>query len=773
MKKFYQYIFLLVSFSALSQNVQVDSSTYTPQELIENVLINSSCIENLVVTNVSGGDFGSTDKSYGYFDANGSSFPLQRGIVLSTGKLNNVGGPNNSLSDDDAPNWAGDSDLETILNESNTLNATIIEFNFSVPANQISFDYIFASEEYQENNSSTCQYSDLFGFLIRKESGGDYTNIALVPTTQTPVKVTTVHSGVSGQCPPINEAYFGSWNSNSAPINFNGQTAVLTATANIIPDEIYHVKLVIADEQNFRYDSAVFLEAGSFRLGTNLGTDRLRATGNSLCGNETITLSAFQTNVLSYKWFKNGNLLSASTASDYEVYSEGVYNVEVLLDNGCISYGSIQIEYSPLPVAVDSSLVQCDTDGVFDGLTTFNLTEINETLINNIPNRELKFYTSLTSAQNSINDVNGTAFNNSSNPQIVYAQLIDTASNCFDIAELTLSVSTSTANDAVLEYCDSDGTEDGFYNFTLSDANADVLSSLPSTFTLNYYETYQDALLEVNPLAANYTNTTPYNQTIFARVENGNDCHGINRVELIVHKLPQIVTEEQRQYCLNSFPGTITLDSGIINGFTPVLSYDWSTGETTSQIQVNMPGIYTVNVTNANGCSKLRTITVVPSNIATFDSVEIIDGVENNTVTIFVSGEGEYEYALDNEFAGYQDSNLFSGVKSGFHTVYVRDKNDCGTVEKNIAVIGFPKFFTPNGDGYNDTWHVDAINTPNQVNSEIYIFDRFGKLIIKLSPSSAGWDGTFNGVNTPSSDYWFYIKLQNNKVFRGHFSLRR
>ena len=773
MKKFNQFIFLCLSFAALSQNVQVSSSAYTPQELIENVLINSACIENLVVTNVVGGDFNSTEKSYGYFDANGSSFPLKRGIVLSTVKLANVGGPNDSLSDDDASNWGGDSDLETILNESNTLNATLIEFNFSAQASQISFNYIFASEEYQENNSSTCQYSDLFGFLIRKESGGDYTNIALVPTTQTPVKVTTVHSGVPGECAPINEAYFGGWNSNSAPINFNGQTAVLTATANIIPNEIYHVKLVIADEKNYRYDSAVFLEASSFKLGTDLGIDRLRATNTSLCDDETLTLSALQNNALSYKWFKNGKLLSGNTGFELEVENEGLYSVEVLLDNGCTSYGSIRIEYSPLPIAIDSNLVQCDDDGVFDGLTTFNLTEINETLINNVDNREVKFYTSLTSAQNSMGDIDGTAFTNTSNPQVVYAQLIDTITKCFDLAEITLSVSTSTANDAVLESCELDGTEDGFFNFTLSDADATVLFGLSSTFTLNYYETYQDALLEINTLAANYTNKTPYKQTLFVRVENGNDCHGINKVELVVLELPQIVIQEERIYCLNTFPSPITLDGGVINGFTPVLYYDWSTGEKTHEIQVNTPGVYTVTVSNSNGCSKLRTITVLPSNTATFDSIDIVDGVENNTVTIFVSGEGEYEYALDTEFTEYQDSNVFSGVAPGFHTVYVRDKNDCGTAKEKIAIIGFPKFFTPNGDGYNDTWHVYGINTPDQENSEIFIFDRFGKLLIKLSPSSAGWDGTVNGVSSPSSDYWFYIKLQNNKIFRGHFSLRR
>ena len=630
MKKFNQFIFLLVSFTALSQNVQVSSSAYTPQELIENVLINSSCVDNLMVTNVVGGNFNSIEKSYGYFDANGSSFPLQNGIVLSTGKLNNVGGPNDSLSDDDAPNWGGDSDLETILNESNTLNATIIEFNFSASANQISFNYVFASEEYQENNSSTCQYSDLFGFLIRKENGGLYTNIALVPTTETPVKVTTVHSGVQGGCDPINEAYFGSWNSNSAPINFNGQTAVLTATANIIPNEIYHVKLVIADEQNFRYDSAVFLEASSFKLGTDLGIDRLIENNNSLCGDETTTLSAFQDNVLSYQWFKNNTPVYGNTSSTFEVENEGIYSVEVLLDNGCTSYGSIQIEYSPLPIAIDTSMVQCDDDGLFDGITTFNLTEINETLINSTPNRETKFYTSLTAAQNSIDEIDGSVFNNTTNPQIVYVQLIDTNTNCFGISALTLSVSTTTGTDTVLKSCDSDGNEDGIFNFNLTDADAAVLSNLPISYTVSYYETYQEALLETSSLPSNYTNTTAYNQIIFARIENGNDCHGINQVELIVEELPSLLVGEQQQYCLNSFPSTITLDSGIINGLPNSFSFNWSTGETTPQIQVNSPGIYTVTVSNTSGCSKLRTVTVLPSNIATFDSIDIVDGVENN-----------------------------------------------------------------------------------------------------------------------------------------------
>ena len=299
--------FILASLSLGAQNIQVDSQSYTAQELIEDILIDSDCIANVSVTNVVGGDFGTSDLSYGYFDASGTTFPFQSGIVLSTGRLNNVPGPNTSLSDDDAPNWSGDSDLETVLNESNTLNATIIEFDFTSLATQVSFRYIFASEEYQEGNPNTCQFSDLFGFLIRPVGEQQYTNIALVPNTQTPVKVTTVHPEIPNGCEAQNEFYFESWNSSNAPINFNGQTKILTATADVIPNTSYHVKLVIADEQNYRYDSAVFLEANSFQLSTDLGPNRLLSTGNALCDSETLELNASQANSSSFKWFKEWN----------------------------------------------------------------------------------------------------------------------------------------------------------------------------------------------------------------------------------------------------------------------------------------------------------------------------------------------------------------------------------------------------------------------------------------------------------------------------------
>ncbi|HPE82601.1 MAG TPA: choice-of-anchor L domain-containing protein, partial [Aequorivita sp.] len=276
---------------APAQNIQVNATTYTPQQLVEDILIDSGCISNVQITATTSGNFSDSDKSFGYFSANGSNFPFEKGIVMSTGKLQNVPGPNTTLSDDDAPNWPGDSDLENALNISNTTNATIIEFDFVPNADNIKFRYLFASEEYQQGDPNTCIYSDAFAFLI-KPIGGTYNNIALVPGTNTPVLVTTVHSGIPGSCPPINETYFEGWNGPNVPINFNGQTKILIAETPVTVNQDYHIKLVIADEANYRYDSAVFLEGGSFNIAANLGPDRSFITNNPLCENETYILDA-------------------------------------------------------------------------------------------------------------------------------------------------------------------------------------------------------------------------------------------------------------------------------------------------------------------------------------------------------------------------------------------------------------------------------------------------------------------------------------------------
>jgi len=776
MNKIPPFFFLLFTVSAFGQNIQVDSQSFTPQQLIEDILINSNCIENVNVTNVVGGNFGGSDQSYGYFDANGSSFPFQNGIVLSTGKLNNIPGPNTTLSDDDASDWTGDNDLETLLNESNTINATVIEFDFTSVASQISFRYIFASEEYQEGNANTCQYSDLFGFLIRPASSSTYTNIALVPNTQTPVKVTTVHPEIPNGCAAVNEAYFGSWNNATAPINFNGQTAILTATANVVPNEVYHVKLVIADEQNYRYDSAVFLEAGSFQLSTDLGPDRILANNTAICGNDSYILDASQAGNNTYKWFKDGNELLVETNATYKVLDAGTYNVEVTLDNSCISYGEVVIEYSPNPIVVNSILVECDQNK--DGFTYYNLFDAEQALNDNDNTLIIKdFYLTENDAINNTSPIqNPNNFLNTSPSQTVYAR-IENQNGCFSIANLQLQIAHNIVNIPDAEACDGE-IVDGIAEFNLNTITASFQSQIPNDAVVDYYETETDAFNETNALNSPFTNTIAYSQTLFVKIKSNNQCYAISTVKLNVQFTPLLQDDESVTYCLNSYPETIRLFGGVQNDLPNNYYYEWlfngnSTSINTSFNDVNETGTYTVVVTHPNGCSNSRTITVLPSNPATIENIIIEEASSNNTVTVQVSGEGDYEFTLDHINGFYQEENTFTNVLPGFHSVYVRDKNGCGITEQVISVLGFPKYFTPNGDGFHDTWKVYGVSTNFNKDINVLIFDRFGKLILEQNNISPGWDGTLNGYALPSDDYWFLITFDDGRTYRGHFALVR
>ncbi|WP_299112964.1 T9SS type B sorting domain-containing protein [uncultured Winogradskyella sp.] len=442
-------------------------------------------------------------------------------------------------------------------------------------------------------------------------------------------------------------------------------------------------------------------------------------------------------------------------------------------DNGCVGFTAFDIVVAAKPIANNVSLIQCDEDGIPEGFTTFNITESADAVTDSDSNAMVNYYLSQIDAENDENAIDADAFENFFNPQIIYTRVTNTNTGCVSFSTVSLEVSTTTSNNASISVCDDDGTEDGFATFNLSDTNAIVLAGAPAGLDLQYYETYLDALLENNPLGTSYTNTIPYNQTIYARVENSNACYGISEIELTVFELPDIETESETLYCLNFSPETIVLDAGIINDSPSNYLFEWSTGEDTATIEVNAPGTYNVRVTNTNGCFKDRTINVLPSNIATITNIEIIDASQNNSITVIVSGEGDYEYALDDSNGPYQDSNVFNNIQPGLYTVYVRDRNNCGITEELVSVIGFPKFFTPNNDDDNDFWQVNGISNQFQANSLIYIFDRYGKLLAKLDPLGPGWDGTYNGAKMPSSDYWFRVKLQDGRTFTSHFSLKR
>ncbi|NMH86481.1 T9SS type B sorting domain-containing protein [Flavivirga algicola] len=459
-------------------------------------------------------------------------------------------------------------------------------------------------------------------------------------------------------------------------------------------------------------------------------------------------------------------------------FSETIYaRIENNLNIDCFDITPpINITINPLPEFANTALIQCDEDGIADGITVFNLNEAREVLTQNISNRSAKFYTD--SARS--NEINGDRFINTSNPQTIYVDIIDDQTLCVSYAELSLEVSSTQTDDYALPaVCDEIGSEDGINTFNLDDITTNIQSLNGITFPIFYYETYEDALLEQNELSSPYSNTTPYSQTIYARVENNNACYGISEVSLTINELPNVDTEGADYYCLNRSPDTITLDAAVLNDVPSNYTYNWSTGDNTYEVEINQPGVYTVEITNVNGCSKQRIITVEASNTATFNSIDVVDASSNNIVTVMVSGEGTYQYGLYDEnnleiYRDFQDSHIFENVFPGIYTVQVKDiKNDCGTVNAPVSVIGFPKFFTPNNDGFHDTWQVYGVTGLFRNGTQISIFDRFGKLLKQLNPLGHGWDGTFNGEELPTDDYWFVVTLHDGRIFKNHFTLKR
>ncbi len=175
-------------------------------------------------------------------------------------------------------------------------------------------------------------------------------------------------------------------------------------------------------------------------------------------------------------------------------------------------------------------------------------------------------------------------------------------------------------------------------------------------------------------------------------------------------------------------------------------------------------------------CSSNQTITVTihESMLQSVDYTVSDAFAENSTLSIFTLPVGNYLYQLDG--GAFQTDSTFQNVSLGQHYVTVTDVEGCNNVVKieGIQIIDYPKYFTPNGDGYNDYWKIIGLDSFSK--SILYIYDRYGKLLKQIDYLSQGWDGTYNGKPLPSSDYWFRIDYYENNVFKqynSHFALKR
>lgn len=456
-----------------------------------------------------------------------------------------------------------------------------------------------------------------------------------------------------------------------------------------------------------------------------------------------------------------------------------------IVTNSCVGVGPyIRLNVEALPKAnIINDLRACNSNS--SGIVNFNTSTLEANLLNGQTNVLVRY---LDQNNNPLKDANGVLISSpfpatfSSATQTIKAIVTNNSpQQCF--AETTISfyvyvIPTATPIPSTLTtVCDDEAdpaNQDGKYAFDTSTFQTTILGG-QTGMTVTYYD--QNNTILPSPLPNPFLSAT---QNVTVIVENpiNPNCSATLTIPFVVHTLPNIELNATELICSNIPTFFVTLNPGFLdNSLAANFNYNWKKDggnsiATSPTLGVNSEGSYTVEVTNQSGCSRTRTIQVTASNQAAITSIDIVDLVDFNTVTINTIGTGDYEYSMDYLNGIWQDSNLFTNVPGGIHQVLINDKNGCGLVSKQITVLSIPKFFTPNNDGYNDYWTVKGmISYPT---AELRIFDRYGKLLKELRPNSIGWDGTFNGQPLPASDYWFVFKIDaKTPEKRGHFSLKR
>lgn len=285
---------------------------------------------------------------------------------------------------------------------------------------------------------------------------------------------------------------------------------------------------------------------------------------------------------------------------------------------------------------------------------------------------------------------------------------------------------------------------------------------------------------------------------IFGQAEENTNCTAETFFDVIILQEPIL-----------DIPTSVSLCEGIGNTESIFLGedlgteyrYDWTPNNDTNGdgieeaiFEVQVPGNYSLQVYHIGAtseCGGINTYNVTVNEVPQPSQLEVEITAEGymldsgNRVRLIVNDNPllfeQFEYSITSAEGPFQESNIFENVDGGLYNGYVRAISGCGTTISSIPflIVNYPTFFSPNGDGANETWKPLGLENLNITsNIEIYIFDRHGKLLSRLDPLGPGWDGTYNNELMTSSDYWFKVDFINELdgepiQFNGHFSLIR
>lgn len=545
---------------------------------------------------------------------------------------------------------------------------------------------------------------------------------------------------------------------------------------------------------------------------------------------------------ITYKWFRDDVLLTDEITSIITVGNttrdtDGIYTLKATYFNSCGRERSLEavadVVFGNLPTINDINIYeQCDFDtNPNDFIANFNLKSRESELYTESDNVRIEFFetsdvtfSSPLPKDNYRNTVATTLVNG--NHKLV-VKITNTDTNCNQTKEIELKVNPSgvssypdiytcelDANANTLGSRNSSGTGNSFYNF--DDKTQNIITNSLGALTLathnfSYYKTKEDAGLQNNEI------TQPFEDHIFTddddifvriSLKTSNSCESIGQFKIRIQEIPIAQGNlDELTLCLNNpidNPQLITIDLDADTGVNTD-TYKWYlneqliAGETNAILKANKGGTYKVEAvreyindpTDSSDnliCIGFNTFTIIDSNVAVIESIEFVDdqdALDENTLTIKVSGKGNYEYALNsNNISEFNkgDENLsytFTNVQPGLNKVYIRDLNDCGEIaSQEVSFIYFQRHFSPNEDRQFDTWNVLGTNNSFYSEVNIKIFDRYGKLLKVIDQKNEnGWNGFSNGKLLPSNDYWYNAVLIDitgkSRIKSGHFSLVR
>ncbi len=661
-------------------------SSYTMSQLVNDVLIagGSTCstanVSNVVVSpNLSAGD---QTRSWGFFNKGTTNFPFAKGIVLTTGQARKAGNSYIAPFLQDVLPTQGDVDLAAALSVPNNVlkDASYIEFDFIPTATEVTFRYLFATEEY--DSDFPCNIGDGFALLLKKAGDPTYTNLAVLPGGAGPVSVRNIRpatefDGSNLVCGALNASYFAGYNYPNIETNFNGRTIPLTAKATVVPGQTYHFKMVLADYQDSLYDSGVFLEAGSFDIGVQIlgpGGVQLPASIN-VCDNtpQTFTASTQVPNA-TYVWYLNNGVIPGATSASYTAIQPGVYKVEVTLPgNSCPGSATVTIVGGTSPTVQNATLTSCYAAGN----AIFNLTSAQAN-ISTTPGANFSYYVNQADANagNANTIAAPTTFSSAGN-QTIYVLVKN--GFCSKVAQLQLvkapQIIATIATPTALTCTNTQVT---------LNASASVF---PAGSTFAWITTGGNIISGANTLNPIVNTAGTYTLTITNTYQPGSVvCTGTANVTVLGDSTPPTTTLTASKILICAGE-TVTLTAA--GGAT----YTWTGLTGTGNTQTVTPATtttYTVTANGANGCTSTTpaTITIEVSQPITVQNATLLKCYQQGNITYdLTSAQPQMTTVGTATFAYYvlqADANAGNGntiaapatfQSAGNQTIYVLVKN--------------------------------------------------------------------------------------------------